>query len=153
MFIFEKHPIDCAWEEIEIGWIRTGRAMGFKLTNGTDGGDGVKNITPAVREKMSAWQRGRKLTDEHKRKVGLKSVGRVHSPEWKENMRNAMKGRKILWADKVGKSNQKLTDDQVREIRKLLDQDVSQYALADQFHVHQGTISNIKRGVSYGHVT
>lgn len=152
MYILERYPIDCDWETIEKGWIKIAKEAGFKLTNCTEGGDGVKNISQEVREKMSSWQIGRKLTEEHKRKIGLRSRERRHDEAWKIAMSQKMKGRKILWNDKVGIGNQKLTDDQVIEIRKLLSEKVSQYVIADMFHVHQGTISNIKRGVSYSKV-
>lgn len=152
MFIFEKHEIHCDWAEIEKKWIAIARDGGFRLTNGTDGGDGVLNPSDEARRKMSIWQIGRKLTPEHKAKLGASSRDRRHDQAWKDLMSSKMKGREITWRDKVGKANQKLTDEQVREIRRLISEKVSQYVLAAKFGVHQGTISNIKRGVSYSHV-
>lgn len=46
----------------------------------------------------------------------------------------------------------KLSDSQVREIRKRLTAGEKQYKLASEYHVDKGTISNIKRGICYGDV-
>lgn len=64
-------------------------------------------------------------------------------------MPSGFQPKTITWGDKISKAISKLTDDDVREIRKLLDAKVSQYVIADQYSVHQGTISNIKRGRVY----
>jgi hypothetical protein len=46
----------------------------------------------------------------------------------------------------------KLTDDEVKEIKKLLRQGISQQKIADRFGVAQTNISLIKRGLKWKHI-
>lgn len=48
--------------------------------------------------------------------------------------------------------NSKLTDDQVRDIRQLYVDGITQYELADKYGVSQALISNIVRGKTWKHV-
>lgn len=45
--------------------------------------------------KRSPWNKGKRLTDEHKRKIGFKCLFRKHSEEWKRNHSDFMR-RKAL---------------------------------------------------------
>ena len=87
------------------------RSMGFRLTNQTDGGEGAPGMkhTAETRAKMSAAKKGRPLpprTREHTEKIaaklrgqkwsaerratcGLHRIGKKHSPETIEKMRQA----------------------------------------------------------------
>ncbi len=75
--------------------------------------------------------------------------GKKHTAETKAKMSASQKGRKITWIGKIAKANQKLSDSQIKKIHRLIYEGVSQYVIADRFKVHQGTISNIKRGICY----
>ena len=71
---------------------------GGRLTNITIGGDGIVGIpmTDETREKMSASHIGIKrgpFTEEHKRNIGARSVGRYFSPEAREKKRKSMTGK------------------------------------------------------------
>jgi predicted GIY-YIG superfamily endonuclease len=64
----------------EIAWISYFRYIGCDLVNGTDGGVGYP-ISKENRVRISASKKGKKLTEEHRRKIGDGSRGRSHSPE------------------------------------------------------------------------
>ena len=152
--ILETLPDGSEWEWREMFWIAKGRQLQWPLVNATSGGDGVKNLAPESRQRIvKAWI-GRKHRPESLIKIGQASRGRKHSNEYKEFMKKKMKERDFSETHKqrLSKAVAKLTDEQVREIRAKLANKVSQYAIADEYNVHQGTISNIKRGISYSDV-
>jgi hypothetical protein len=73
-------PVSC-WQGHEARFISQFRAIGFDLTNSTDGGDGV-TMTLETREKIGTKLRGNK-----------NSLGRKHSLEARSKMSCACKGR------------------------------------------------------------
>jgi hypothetical protein len=147
--ILETLADDADWQSIEIGWIKRGRDAGWPLTNCTDGGDGVTNLCGESKERMLRTWKGRKHKPETLIKLSISSKGRRKTDDAKKAMSVKMKGRKITWTDKISKANKKLNESQIMEVRQLLKDKVSQYTIADMFGVHQGTISNIKRGKFY----
>lgn len=152
--ILEELPADADWQAAEKRWIAHGREQGWPLTNGTDGGDGVPGLSGESKERMLKTWTGRKHKPESLLKIGAASRQRKHTPEWSQLMHEKMKGR-VFSPDhlsKISRSLRKLTDDQVREIRKLLLQGALQKELAVVYGVDKGTISNIKRKVSYADV-
>lgn len=82
---------------VECFWIAQARGLGWRLTNLTDGGDGMMghSWTPESRAKLSRSVRGRKLTEEHIAKVRLANTGRRHSDATKEKLRAANIGRTL----------------------------------------------------------
>jgi len=152
--ILEELDEGTDWQQSERAWIARGREQGWPLTNCTDGGDGLLNPPEEVREKMRRTWIGRKHRPESLIKIGQASKGRKHTQAHKEKMRILMTGRVFNedWRFKISKSVSKLTDKQIREIRDLLTDGLSQYTIADMYGVHQGTISNINRGKCYTHV-
>jgi hypothetical protein len=152
--ILEELSPDADWQSAEIRWIAEGRRLGWPLTNCTSGGDGVPDLPPEIREKLRSVWLGRKHRPETLLKLSASSKQRRWTESRRELMRRKMRVRVFTptHRDRIRQSVQKLTDDQVREIRGLLGLKVSQYAIADRFGVHQGTVSNIKRGISYAHV-
>jgi group I intron endonuclease len=139
------------WQERETYWIKHYRDLGFKLVNSTDGGDGVVNLSQESRNKIINTWLGRKHKLETLIKISEASKGRKHNEEWRKFMHDKLKGRYFSEQDriKLSKGISKLTGEQVNQIRSLLHDGVSQYTIADMFHVHQGTISNIKLGKYY----
>lgn len=139
------------------------KKLGVKLVNATDGGEGAS---------------GYKHTEEHKEKMlgneywklvktnGFK--GKTHSEEQKEKWSKTRKGsygtrngvklseeiKAKISASKAGKplkATRILSDDQVREIRVLLN---SQYIaeIARRFNVGESTIRRIRDGERYGDI-
>jgi len=100
----------------EIAWIAEGRAQGWRLTNLTDGGDGLRGVkrgpfseewkrklseahrgkthSAETRAKMSAAHTGKPKAPEAAKKSGEARRGRRLSDEMKERIRNTLKGRK-----------------------------------------------------------
>jgi len=152
--ILETMTDSACWQGAEIGWIAYGRELGWPLTNSTTGGDGVVNLCEESKERIRKAWIGRKHSPVSITRIGNASRGRVKTDAMKQVMRDKMKGRVFTeeWLKKIAHSLNKLTDDQVREIRKMLSDNVSQYVIADMYGVHQGTISNIKRGISYADI-
>lgn len=75
--------------------------------------------------------------------------GKLHSEAQKQKISEGLKK-----AYKNGRANgmAKFTDDEVREIRKLLDEGLTGKALSKKYNVSQSVISEIKRRVSYNHI-
>ena len=67
--------------QAEIAWIAHFRALGCRLINLTDGGEGLLNPSPETRERIGAAKRGHKFW-----------VGRKHSPEARAKMAKARTG-------------------------------------------------------------
>jgi hypothetical protein len=66
---------------LETHLIRTiGRFPNGPLTNLTDGGDGVRNLTAEARSRMGGW-RGRPRSEETKEKLRAANLGKKHSAE------------------------------------------------------------------------
>ncbi len=152
--ILEELSPDADWQEAEKRWIAYGREQGWPLTNGTDGGDGVPGLSGEAKERLLKTWKGRKHKPESLLKIGAASRNRKHTPEWSQLMHDKMKGR-VFSPDhlqKISRSLRKLTDDQVRDIRRALANGELQKQLAVKYGVDKGTISNIKRKVSYGDV-
>jgi len=152
--ILEVLPPGSDWQSREKYWIAYGKQQDWPLTNGTSGGDGLDNPPEHVKKKIRKTWLGRKHKPESLKKIGAASRGRKFSPEALRKKSEAMKGRVFSkeHLSKIARSNEKLTTEQVQEIRRLMREGISQYVIADMFGVHQGTISNIKRGVSYSHI-
>jgi hypothetical protein len=153
--IIDATPTGSNWQSIERAYIAAARLAGEPLTNGTDGGDGVVGLNDDARARIRQTWIGRRHRPESLEKIAAASRGRKHSDEWRTMMSGRMADREfsVEHRRRIRDATQKLTDDQVREIRELLRQKVSQYVIADRYQVHQGSISNIARGITYKHVT
>ena len=112
------NKFECASEanafELEMFVIETLKEKRVKLTNFTDGGEGVsgmicsaetrtkisnatkgKTRSEETRNKMSAWQIGRTLPAETKAKISTANKGTVHSEEYKVKMSILKKGKPL----------------------------------------------------------
>lgn len=139
------------WQSAERWWIAYARSEGWRLTNTTDGGDGVPGLSGESKERMLKTWIGRKHKPESLIKIGLASKERKPSQEALRKRSEAMRGRRFSTThrQRLSAGVSKLSDEQVNQIRQLLSEKVSQYKIADMFGVHQGTISNIKLGKFY----
>lgn len=79
--ILDEVP-ETEWQFWECEWIRLYRALGFDLTNGTEGGEGMHNPSSETRERMSRAQkgnpsarRGHKPSEETRLKLSLSHMG------------------------------------------------------------------------------
>jgi hypothetical protein len=149
--IIDSTPPGSDWQSVEQAYIAAARAAGDPLTNGTDGGGGVVGLSAESRERMRRAWTGRKHTPEELAKMSAASLGRKHTESWRLMMSRRMSGREFSAEHRarLRRGVQKLAGDQVREIRALLARNVSQCTIAAQYGVHQGTISNIARGITY----
>lgn len=152
--IIDAVPAGTDWQTVERAYIRGARAMSTCVTNGTDGGDGVSGLSEESLARMRATWRGRKHTPEALAKIAAASRGRTHTPEYRAYMRALMRDRQFSpeHRAKIRQAIQKLSPDQVRQIRQLLHDGVKQRDVAAMFDIHQGSVSNIARGVTYKEV-
>lgn len=88
MDVVESGDDGDGWRHAERKWIALLRGEGCRLTNHTDGGDGVRGLKhrPDSLAKMAAAKRGRTLTAEHRRKIGEAGKGRKISRDMIERM-------------------------------------------------------------------
>lgn len=140
------------WQAAERHWIRLCKERGARLVNGTSGGDGVTDLSPESRARITAAWIGRKHKPETLAKIGAASRERRWTPERREHMRALMSGRRITWNDKLARATVKLTDDQVRAIRREFSAGVLRAALAERYGVHRGTITKVTKRQGYAWV-
>ena len=76
---------------LEIERIAYWRSLGIHLTNLTAGGEGSNNPSAETRELMRQKKVGRKLTDEHKGKIAVKSREYAADPAFIERLSTAIK--------------------------------------------------------------
>ena len=79
----------------EINYIKKFKELGFNLTNGTSGGDGILNPSDEVRMKMRDSHLGKKASQETKDKLSKLHLGSKRSKETKD----------ILSFQKIGNKN------------------------------------------------
>lgn len=100
--ILDEVP-EVEWQMWECEWIRLYRALGFDLTNVTDGGDGMCNPTKETREKMRVAKLGEKchwfgkshsVSIEIREKLRAANLGKTYSLETRARMSAAQCGRK-----------------------------------------------------------
>jgi hypothetical protein len=84
------------WETAEREWIARFRARGCRLTNSTDGGEGLRNPTAEVRAKMSKLKTGMKMSAAHRANTSAAVRRRgKHSAETCAKQSAAMIGKKM----------------------------------------------------------
>lgn len=85
----------------------------------------------------------------------------IKTDNWLENLEWVTRSENIRHADETGLRNikgknnpqAKLTDEEVLEILQMLDAGVPQWKIAEKFNVDRTTISAIKTGRSWSHLT
>lgn len=148
LVILERIDGDWPWQHSERHWIAHGRANGWRLTNNTDGGDGVPGLSGPSKERMASTWKGRKHKPESIEKMlaTKKERPHSHSVETRARMSSARAGRKITWGDKLSASLRRLSDKQVEEIKRRFAAGERTTDLAKEYGVHRTTISKIKMG-------
>ena len=134
------------WQESERYWIARLRSLGARLTNGTSGGDGVRDLAPEARERIRAAWVGRKHTPETLQKLRVARSRRATSDATRAKMSITQRGRRITWGSKIAQAVRKLSDDDMRAILSRLNSGETVTALAAAFSVHRTTISKVKAG-------
>lgn len=134
--ILEECPTDDL-NLVESKWIHILKERGNRLLNLTEGGNGTigYSLPDSAKEKIGSLHRGRVLTEEHKKKIGAGGRG---------------KGGRNTTGEKHPQS--KLTDEYVRQIRRLSGEGLTYKELGNKFGVNRLTISRVVRGVAWGHV-
>lgn len=94
------------WQDAERRWISQFRDAGARLTNSTNGGDGLTEPTPETRAKLSAALRG---------KPGRHTT--KHTPEAIAKMRAALKGRKSSYGMKGKKASPETVAKRVAKLK------------------------------------
>lgn len=97
-----------------------------KLVNMTDGGEGGNNPSPITRKKLSEFNRGKKLSEEHKLKIAQSNKGKIRSPLSEEHRRKISEshtGRKMSEETKrkIGNKNKgnTISEEQKQLLRKV----------------------------------
>jgi len=142
------------------------------LCNLTDGGEGCLGLvhTKEARLKMSIPNKGKKISEEHKRIISLFHKGKVISEETKIKMSEAVSGEKnhmygkkisestrskMLKSAQIGEKNKssKLTESDVLEIRRIHNElKYSSIKIAKMFDVARSSISNVLNKKTWKHI-
>lgn len=148
------------WEEAEQYWICQFKAWGFKLTNHTDGGEGMHGFTVSeeTRQKMSKAHKGSSYAlgcnrdDEFKRNLSNKLQGNDRA---KGSIRNERFRQRVSELKKgENNSNASLTKEEVIEICKLLSKGVKGSVICNKFNkLTIAMLSFIKTGVRWTHIS
>jgi len=103
------------WQDWETYYIAKYRELGYPLTNGTDGGEGV-TMTPELKAKISATLKGIKRSEETKLKISTAKRGISFSEEHKYKLKVARKDRVISEVQKAKTSVNKVLRGRVGEL-------------------------------------
>lgn len=134
--------------DAERAHIASARASGARLTNATDGGDGIGGWkhTPESREKIRAALTGKPKSAEHRRNSGLAQRGRKASDATRAKQRDGGRRRGSFPPPRYGAANNKtkLTEQDREEICALRGT-VSQRELARRYGVTHPAIGKVQR--------
>lgn len=153
--VIDATPPGSDWAWMERVYIAAGRSDGLPLTNIADGGEGTRGIPAETLRRMADARRGVRQSEETKAKRSAALKGRsFHTDYQRQRIREAAAARVMTQElrDHCRDRMQKLTDDQVREIRRRVAGGERRVLLAEEFGVTTGTISNIVIRRTYGHV-
>jgi hypothetical protein len=75
-----------------------------QLVNMTDGGDGTVGYIPTeeAKQKNREWHQNKKLTEDHKKNIGIAGIGRFQSQQKRDKLKKANEG-KITTPETSGK--------------------------------------------------
>lgn len=115
---------EALWAETERKHIANQLAMGARLTNSTDGGDGSLGHTPSSEtlEKMARAHRGRKHRPESIARMSETQRGRVVSDHTRKLLSDALKGRPLPEAVaakvRIAKTGKKVSEESREKMRR-----------------------------------
>lgn len=157
-------------KEIEFIQIHKRKEDGGTLCNITLGGDGCLGLvhTEEAKNKMSEPNKGKTISDWHKKRISEFHTGKVVSKETKKKMsekslgdKNSMYGKerseyaKLMTSIKTsGELNgcSKLKEQDVLKIRKLAEEDFSQRKIAKIYNLSKSTIAMILKRKTWKHI-
>jgi group I intron endonuclease len=144
------------WKDREKYWIEYFRKISDTITNVSDGGDGGNGgykLCDITKERMRQAKLGRKASLKTKERMSIAGKGRKQSNEWiskrvnkQTGKRRTIEQRKIISEHNGGS---KLSPDQVRRIRQLIEVKVRKAEIAKEYNVHISTIYHISSGKTY----
>lgn len=149
LVILESSRGNWPWQAAERWWIRHGRSIGWRLTNNTSGGDGVRGLPAETRARMVLTWTGRKHRPETIERLRLISGARRHSIETRARMSAAHRGRLISWGARISESLRKLSAQQVADAHRRLSGGELVKDIAAELGLHRTTVSKIKKGTYY----
>ena len=95
MTIIEAHTDSDQAKQRERELIALYKERGYRLTNATEGGDGISNPYMEIRKKIGDGNRGKVMSPEARLKIGLASIGRKRTPEANARIGLAHRGKTI----------------------------------------------------------
>lgn len=141
---------------------------GGTLCNITKGGDGVLGLkhTEEARKKMGEPNKGKIISEWHRKKISEFHTGRFHSEESKRKMSEKAKGKsigrkaseetklKMIASAKRGENSciSKFKNNNILEIRKLSAEGISQRKIANLFKVAKYSIHCIVNRKTWKHI-
>ena len=142
---------------LEMKAISQARRQGARLTNGTDGGEGLRNPSTETRAKLSERQRGKKnhnfgknlsSTNKHRISASLRgnknALGTTPSEETRAKLSDSTRGERHPRA--------KLTEVQAREILSLKGSGRTQTSIALQYGISPAAVWSILSGKRWPHL-
>jgi group I intron endonuclease len=131
---------------LEQQYMDEAKALGLAYNSAprADGNTGMKH-TAATRAKVGAASRAAVRTDEWRRHASESQQGRILTDSHREKISDRKRGS--------GNQNAKLTEDDVREIKKRLAAGEMGGVIAKDFNVDQSVVGKIKQGRRWTHVT
>ena len=101
---------NAVWNESERSWIAKFKESGARLTNATDGGDGIlgRVVSQETRDKISKAHIGKVKSQEHRENISKSHIGMKQSEETRRKHSETKKGKKpknlaALHASQIGK--------------------------------------------------
>lgn len=151
MDILEKLPDNADWQYAEKDWISFAKRIGCDLTNGTNGGEGLVNITDEIKEKRRRKLIGVKHSEERKRNISIARKRAMQDPELRLKMKQAIQNRKISKSELESSAQKRrsLSLDDVLEIKDLISKNVPVKDIAEKLGIKRYTVHDIKRGKNY----
>lgn len=157
----EQHWIDvtdCANSEIGYNLTPTaGGTYGYKYTDEQKSNCGKWVRSEELKEKLRKYHLGKKATTETKKKMSLQRAGSgngMYGKHHTEEARHKISEERIKKSSSRGINHNKakLTDDNIKEIRKLFKEGLTATEIAKRYNVSKSTTSRINKGLLWSHV-